>query len=251
MMPALPAKGSVDAIADPVLGALALLQVVLTIFGGTSGGLTAVLLNEKWSFALGVAVLLFGFLLAGIARKDEPSATQPPRYTGQAKLVRYIGLGLVLAGVAGTLYTAVGAPSIRSDPTVNASITGTPTSLSLKADISASGISRSSTFQVLVLRLTTMSGTARVVGTSLYHAELGADSEGNVSDSIEMPLPAPSAAVSPYDSLAVVAGTGTDENLCLFPRIKKENKPILGLASVPAAHRPGDLGCAFIRLTGK
>jgi hypothetical protein len=221
---------------DPTLAAFTALQALLTALGATNGGLTAVLLNEKWVLGVGLGTLVFGYVMSYLGNAGK---------TGPQTKTRALGLGLLLVGVGFTAYAAIGAPSIGSDPAISASVSETSGVLNLTATVSASGIPRSDTLGVEVLKVNVNAKNVLVDAGLLYHGELGADASGNASTTIGLPLPAPQM-TSPYRYVDVVAGVGVQRNLCGFPLGKNGRELTASQANQLSRARNKGQGCALV-----
>lgn len=221
----------IDARIKLVLALLALLQGLLTALAAASGGLSSTILNETDQFLIGLAVVLAGFLFTFWASLREES------HPGSVLVL--LGLGLILAGICGTAYVALAVPRIASSPTVNVEIASTKP-LIVRSRIEASGIKRSTTFQIQVAGFVESDKNvfSEPEHALLYHALLGADASGVVSSTLEVPVP-----VGRYDAVGVDAwtGDGASPGACGYI----PGKPAIGFES-----NRHHLGCALVRLTG-
>jgi hypothetical protein len=225
-----PLKGAGGA----VLSALGVLQALLTTLGAVNGGFSAVLINNPLGFFAGLTAVVLGFALGAYCVVRGKAGRGVNRLAGVAGL-------LLLCGLLGTAYAAIKAPSEASDPTVNISLTGGDHP-ELHVSVAATGIPRNATLQVEVERLRIgPDGYFHSVPPSLYHAELGANLQGNVATTISMPIPRAS---RQYSTINVEAWTGSQHHFCGFPKT-----PAAMPTLTTSSNRATDEGCALVRVS--
>jgi hypothetical protein len=205
-----------------LVGVAGLVQVLLTVAGAASGGLSALVVNEKplalaGLIALFVAVLI-GALLAVAA------------FHTRAKLLGLVAVVLFTGGMAITAYAAIVAPNKLSQPEISVELQkGNP--LVLSGTVNASGVKRQVSLNVYVDGLYEQGGKYTFTSPALYQAHIGADSKGDVKHAFTVLIPS-----NTYDALAIDAWTGK-KTVC---------SPPTGGSDIS----PGHKACVFLRLVG-
>lgn len=191
-----------------VLGGAAALQAVLTAVGASNGALVAIAINNSDLLIAAVALIIVA-VLAGIAL----AVANPKSTDGWAIVVSIFGGLALLAGIIITGYIALSGPASTKTPDLDVAVSGSATTVSLTAEVKASGIPENSHYWVEVdarsYQASQNGGSYVQLGTPLYQAQLGSDSQGNIDTKIGLPV-----ASKQYPAVSVEAWYGDHPGPC-------------------------------------
>lgn len=222
-----------------LLGGAGVLQAALTTVGVSNGGVAAMVINHRTLVTVGFGAVLLSILIGALLL-----ATKTSRLSG---LLGVLGTLLLFLGIGVTGYTALAAPAIAKAPNINTTLSASSGQLVLSASIKATGIPESSQYWVEIDAREYVEGkggsTGSYVqlGTPLYQTQLGADSQGNVEDSLSLPL-----VPGNYKVVSIEAWSGAHAGPCGSLEVKGG----ADLTSTSEAHlqEVGRAGCVVLRL---
>jgi hypothetical protein len=180
-----------------LLGGIALLQVVLTTLGVNNGGIAAMVINDRLPVYIGFFAVLLAVAVGAVIVASQSIKSKPLIVVGT--LLLFVGIGI-------TGYAALAAPAIAKAPSINTALTEPAGQLMLTAHIKASGIPDDAQYWIEIdareyvpeRSKEGVGGKYVPLGTPLYQAQLGADSQGNVDDIVNIPL-------LPHDTYNVIS----------------------------------------------
>jgi hypothetical protein len=204
-----------------LLSGAAALQTVLTLFGASNGGFTAVALNHPVLLIIGIVLVGLGvlcglwILLSGFEFHKAESC--------QERIVPVAGVLSLVLGIGITGFIVLLGPAVARVPAIDVALTGTPSNFALDGEVKVGGIKQEYHYWVEVdARKAAGNGSYKAVEKPLYLAQLGADSQGNIDMKFAITLiPHGYQAVSveawygdhsgPCGSLAVTGGANLTE----------------------------------------
>jgi hypothetical protein len=193
-----------------LLGGVALLQVVLTTLGVNNGGIAAMVINDRLPVFIGFFAVLLAVAVGAVIVANQSIESKPLIVVGT--LLLFVGIGI-------TGYAALAAPAIAKAPSINTALTEPGGQLMLTAHIKAGGIPDDAQYWIEIDAREYVpephtgegvGGKYVPLGTPLYQAQLGADSQGNVDDLVNIPLPPHPT----YNVVSVEAWSGAHAGPC-------------------------------------
>jgi hypothetical protein len=168
--------------------------------------LVAIAINDPTLLIAGAALVLVA-LVVGIFM----AITKPER-RGLVGVLSVVGLAALLGGIGITAYIALRGPSLAKAPDLDVSLSGSST-MTLTGEVKVSGIPENAHYWVEVdareYTVTDNAGAYEQLGTPLYQAQLGADSQGNIDTRFGVPL-----AANQYPAVSVEAWYGDHAGPC-------------------------------------
>jgi hypothetical protein len=162
--------------------AVGLIGTIGTGVAAVGGGLGRIVLNEFWwaiaSFVMTVLALLAIALALGIFGADTPRHRGIRTILFGFSFLLFTG-GIIIGGLAASLITAT-----RGQPAIAATVHTVDGSLQLDGTVSTSGVKAGERIQVRV----TGHRQHNKIGSRLYEAWIGPDSQGNVTTQIALRL---------------------------------------------------------------
>jgi hypothetical protein len=223
-----------------LLGSAGALQVLLTAVGASNGALVAVAINNLPLLIVGVGLVGLAVVVGAIIRIANL------KELGQV-ILSVGGLAALVGGIGVTGYIALLGPSMAKAPDLDVAVSGSSGHLSLVGEVKVSGISQDAHYWVEVdarqYNFAHGAGSYTQLGTPLYQAQLGADSQGNIDTKFAVPL-----AARQYPAVSVEAWYGTQHGPC-------GSLTVTGGASLTDARAGSSLeqhsrpGCVVVRLT--
>jgi hypothetical protein len=172
-----------------LLGGAALLQAALTAVGVGNGGVAAMVINHRTLVTIGFASVLASILIGATVTAINSNSRAFNSTFGIA------GTMLLFFGIGVTGYTALAAPAIAKAPSISTTLSESSGKLVLSAQVKATGIPESSQYWVEIdareyipSKDRGTAGRYVPLDTPLYQTQLGADSQGNIEDSVTLPL---------------------------------------------------------------
>ncbi|HEY2141052.1 MAG TPA: hypothetical protein VGG98_03200 [Solirubrobacteraceae bacterium] len=220
-------------VATTLVGAVGLLQGVLTAVGATNGGLAALILNEPTLAWIGLALVVLAMLIIGVYAVFNGTGTG-------WKVAGTVGVIAIIGGLTVTGYAALVAPTLAAEPNIAASVTwGSP--ITLQATIKSSAVERDDVFHIEVDGLKEKQSDHSYVLSSpvLYQAQLGSDGSGDVNVSLTIPIPN-----DHYDDIGISAWSGEHAGPC---GSLKQSKSTIPSGNTTSYARKG---CVVVHLAG-
>lgn len=231
-----------------LLGGAGGLQAVLTTVGVSNGGVAAMVINHRTLVTLGFGAVLLSILIGVIMLALRSSQSDGDGCCCLTGLLGGLGTVLLFIGLGITGWAALAEPATAKAPSIDTKIEETAGKLVLAAQVKASGIPEKEEYWVEVDAREYVAGaheTGRYIplGTPLYQSQLGADSGGDVQDSVTIPL-----AADTYRVVSVEAWSGAHAGPCGSLEVR-------GGADLAHARRKpsvledvGRAGCVVLRL---
>jgi hypothetical protein len=223
-----------------LLGGAGVLQAALTTVGVSNGGIAAMVINHRTLVTVGFAAVLVSIMTGALLLAVETGRLSGP--------LGVIGTLLLFFGIGVTGYAALAAPAIAKAPSINTTLSSSSGQLVLSASIKATGIPESSQYWVEIDAREYVEGKGRSapgryvpLGTPLYQTQLGADSQGNVEDSVTLPL-----VPGKYNVVSVEAWSGAHAGPC--GSLEVQGGADLTSASEAHLQEIGRSGCVVLRL---
>jgi hypothetical protein len=232
-----------------LLGGAAVLQGILTAVGVSSGGISALVINDRSLVVSGFAAVLAAIFIGALVSALEPRGWRRKWSIGVGTILLFAGLGV-------TAYVALVGPAVAKAPSIDVGLTQSSRQLILTAHVKASGIAVSSQFWFEIDAREYVPGSDGgkydPLGTPLYQNQLGADSQGDIDSTVTIPLPP-----GPYNVVSVEAWDGAHAGPCGSLQVeggasltqlpkKAPNEATKPRAAILKAH--GRAGCVVFRL---
>jgi hypothetical protein len=189
-----------------LLGGLGALQAVIVAVGASNGALVAIAINNLPMLVVGTGLVVLAVVIGVFISIEAPKGN-----VGRSLLI--VGLGALLAGLVITGYIALRGPSVAKSPDLNVTLSGDSGHYDLAGEVTVSGIPENAHYWVEVdarqYELNNATGSYVTLGTPLYQAQLGADSQGNIDEKFALPL-----AATQYKVVSVEAWFGDHAGPC-------------------------------------
>ncbi|HEX5852024.1 MAG TPA: hypothetical protein VFY36_02915 [Solirubrobacteraceae bacterium] len=233
-----------------LLGGAGVLQAALTAVGVSNGGVAAMVINHRTLVTIGFSAVLLAMLTGALVLAAQLKSAVINSILG------VVGTLLLFFGIGVTGYAALAAPAIAKAPSIDTTLSISSGQLVLVAKIKATGIPESSQYWVEIdarkfVKSTGEGAAGRYaqLGTPLYQAQLGADSQGNVEDTVTLPL-----VPGNYKAVSVEAWSGPHAGPC--GSLQVQGGANLARASINESasdheatlEETGRAGCAVLRL---
>jgi hypothetical protein len=220
-----------------LLGGAGLLQALLTTVGITGGGISALVINDRWLVISGFLAVLLAIFTAALVIAVNPSKGRRTIITAGTVM---LFIGLAITGVV-----ALVGPAVAKAPSINVALSQSSGKLILTAHVKASGIPDSSQywFEIDAREYKQAGGKYDLLGTPLYQNQLGADSQGNVDTIVTIPLPPGN-----YPAVSIEAWNGPHSGPCGSLEVPGGATLAHSANSNSALEENARVGCVILRL---